>query len=382
MTTINVSAFSSDFQNNSQFSKIISVMNNSPTLVDAINTFAAKYGNNNIVLGTSGGGTKTNSINGGEVITIDPSYLASVFSNTLGTDTLQQFATAMGHELGHALLSNGMGDIASANTADQGRNIGLTAEGVALTEEYKVAKELGTTMHSGANIQADFDQIAQQYAGDPTQINNAEIAKGAVDYSSVKPSGMNYLTYYDYYRDVWIIDKCTGSPSNIDWSNVGKNDIGYITNPDGSCTVTTSANLQLLNGNTESVSGKFSSSGNPISIDDKTYANGKISQEDIVNQNGNFNIVKYASDGVTQAISDLYDATGKVLKEIVNPSISFADFSNVAASALATQVIAQFLFKNNLPASAAAQAFSNVTVQAKLVANDNHLQRYCDKRAA
>ena len=116
-------------------------------------------------------------------------------------------------------------------------------------------------------------------------------------------------------------------------------------------------------------------SNGQTSSDAKLYNNGTLTQEDIVNQNGNFNIVKYASDGVTQAISDLYDATGKVVKEVMNANITWAQFDNVAASALATQVIAQFLFKNNLPASAAAQAFSNVTVQVKYTANDNYLQQ-------
>ena len=99
---------------------------------------------------------------------------------------------------------------------------------------------------------------------------------------------------------------------------------------------------------------------------DYTGANGSgtLTQAATVNNNGTFSEVKYLADGVTQAISDLYDATGKVVKEVMNANITWAQFDNVAASALATQVIAQFLFKNNLPASAAAQAFSNVTVQA------------------
>ena len=361
---VNQNAFSDTFKQSPNFSKIIAVINNSPTLVNEINTFASNSGNQ-ITLGSVGIAETFRGSNGNMTIEIDPNYFASVFTNSLTADSPQQFATTIGHELGHALLPNGYGNIDSANNPDQAAQIGLTSEGVALSNEYAIAKEFGTTMHSGSVLQSTLDQIVSNNpTADPSQISSLEIAAGANYYSNIKP-GNTQLFYPEYYKDTWILDKCGGANLNVDWTQVTHGEITYTNNPDGSCSIPNISNIKLLDGTSESISGKISNTGAPISLDLKlSNSSGTLTQENIANANGSFDIVKYAADGVTQAISDLYDATGKVLKEIVNPSISFADFSNVAASALATQVIAQFLFKNNLPASAAAQAFSNVTVQA------------------
>lgn len=101
------------------------------------------------------------------------------------------------------------------------------------------------------------------------------------------------------------------------------------------------------------------------SYNTKTYdpTSGALTQDFVINPTGASSLTPFAV--LTQytngnaVMVDKYNAAGAVTQDNVL-NFDVTKFGDAAASALATQVIGQFLFKNNLPASAVAQAFSTV----------------------
>lgn len=111
--------------------------------------------------------------------------------------------------------------------------------------------------------------------------------------------------------------------------------------------------LQYDNTKTLSVNGA-------ISTDNKLYdpTSGKLKQEVITANNFSTSTI---NDPFGNPIGSYQiDSKGNIVQGSFASNITLSEFSEVTASALATQVIAQFLFKNKLPASALAQAFSTV----------------------
>ena len=104
-----------------------------------LDAFASNKGAT-IMLGNTANNPKEGTSVTGKTITIDSDLLPG--SGTEYELSASVFATVLAHELAHADLPGGIS--ATASNPDQAVANGQSSEGVALTAEYIVAKQLGT----------------------------------------------------------------------------------------------------------------------------------------------------------------------------------------------------------------------------------------------
>lgn len=151
--------------------------------------------------------------------------------------------------------------------------------------------------------------------------------------------------------------------------NAGGSESSLLTNnSDGSARIVTTGypGANQSGGQTYQNATAISSSGAVGVTDTKLYQNGVLTQDDSSNPNGYYNFAFYDATGTNPLFQFTLNNQAQATQASFSASITSPQFMSAAASALATQVIAQFLFKNNLPVSVVAQAVSNTSIQAIL----------------
>jgi hypothetical protein len=266
LTSASVAELSSAFgQNQSVYNGLLSAAQTSPYLAGLINAFVAENG----TFETPAGNAADTAPNG---LTV---YVGtSLFQSTTTTNGVTQttgesplvLATLLGHELGHALLPGGEGEVnGPATNPTQAAANGLANEGVAVVSEYIVATQLGLngqgiipqTMHSDPKniLTPQLNQLAQSegldvstltYGSAPTlafvQPNTAATNAAASYYSQGAPSVAPQLTYQQYYADAWIINNCGTVPASaVNWEQVTESMFSVTNNPNGTCSINTAA---------------------------------------------------------------------------------------------------------------------------------------------
>lgn len=247
------------------YNGLVSAAQTSQYLAGMINAFVSKGGNFVVPSGKAADTSPD-----GQTIYVGSSLFQSTNTDGGVTTTTGEsplvIATLLGHELGHALLPGGEGDVNGPSTnPDEAAANGLANEGVAVTSEYIVATQLGLngqgiipqTMHSDPDdvLTPQLNQIAQSegvnvgqltygsagttaFVQPNTSATNAAAAFYAQGHPSVAPS----LTYQQYYADAWIVNNCGGIPaSSVDWSQVQQSMFTTTLNSNGTCTINTSA---------------------------------------------------------------------------------------------------------------------------------------------
>jgi hypothetical protein len=259
-STINEHVFSQDLKDRPEYQAIVDMANRSPYLVSMLDELYVNGGR--MGLGEVGKGTFFDpDIN---QVSIDPSWIAS---NTQSINQLKPFVSMLGHEAGHATRPNGAGSL-KINPWEQSQT-GLLAEGVAITSEYLVAKQLGGGMWSdlsGVNVRGRYDQLANNLNIDVSTLTTADQSPalssfnqtanqiGANYYATLNPSTAPNLKYDEYYREFRAMANTIGNDVNkIDWSNTQPNHIQLTQNTDGSYQVS-AQNLPLNDGTSLSIS--------------------------------------------------------------------------------------------------------------------------------
>ncbi len=159
----------------------------------------------------------------------------------------EKFATTLAHELGHALLQNGVGGPAAISPDDASAK-GRVVEGVALASEYIVAIQLGLTGGSAGNTHSDDKNLVTPQLTDIAKsmgINVGALTYGSPDslklttptskivevggkfYGSLNPSTSPWLTYDQSWADWWIIEHCGINPRTVDWTIIKGPTITY-----------------------------------------------------------------------------------------------------------------------------------------------------------
>ena len=258
--TINEAVFNQDLKSRQEYQIILDMANRSPYLVSMLNDLYVNGGR--VGLGDVGKGTFFDpDIN---QVSIDLSWIAS---NTQSINRLKPFVSMLGHEAGHATRPNGAGSL-KIDPWEQSQT-GLLAEGVAITSEYIVAKQLGGQMwsdSSGTHVRGRYDQLATSLNIDVSVLTTANQSPalstfnqtanqvGANYYATLNPSTAPNLQYDEYYREFRAMANVIGNDVNkIDWSNTQPNHIQLSQNANGSYQVGTQ-NLPLSDGTTLEVS--------------------------------------------------------------------------------------------------------------------------------
>ncbi len=241
------SVFSEEFRRQPAYPAILEQVNRSPFLVDMLTQLAAR-----------GDTVNANSANprsayyqpGSGDIFIGTGLFPAVNARGEPTDPsyLGKFVSMLGHEGGHAVVQDRS---QTPRSPDEAGRLGLNGEGVAITAEYIVAKQLGGTMWSGASIQSTLDATANA-AGVSADVATRRLAdsssqwagfdaqamrQGAAYYGGLSPSTARNTTYNEYYSENWaVLNSRDGGAlhRNIDWDNVQSADINIVNNSDGS----------------------------------------------------------------------------------------------------------------------------------------------------
>ena len=244
--TLDQSKFSAAFRNRPEFPAIAAEIQRSPTLVNEINRFPGK-----IVLGDAGSGGSYKRANASgpsedDRITIESSWLTS---QTQTPELTGRFATMLGHELGHAQRPGGYQQSNGAHNPNEATRLGLKGEGVAITAEYVVARELNRPMWSDydGSLKNGMNALANQHGLNTPTFKQAAQTLGANTYATRTPSVAPQLKYNEYYAYNWVAAK--GAPSaygQVDWARVkgsssGHPSITYSTNPTTKVTTITGA---------------------------------------------------------------------------------------------------------------------------------------------
>jgi len=309
-TPINTSAFSANLRSNPNFNAWISLFQKSPTLANDINTLASSGGVVQMA-GQAGLGTST----AGKTISFDPGVIAALQS---GAGNQLELAAALAHELGHAIMPHGEDSVLQPGTLTpaDGAKFGLNDEGVALENEYKVARELNTNMYSGsvggANspLASTLNSLAQTDGISTAKFDTDAIAAGARYTSTLTPSVAPNLTYQKYYEDQWIVGVCSDiGKENVDWKNTKSSDITY-TNSGGSCQINMNS-IKLLGGDTATVTGSTSNSnGAPVSTLETVKDSSGDIKEKLTDANNASTEINYDYNGQQSYTKDTISYTG------------------------------------------------------------------------
>lgn len=236
MPTLDESKFAPEFRNHPRYPTLKAEIERSPTLVNEINNFPGK-----VVLGgpNSGGTYLRGNPRENDRITIEGSWLTTY---TQTPEATGRFATMLGHELGHAQRPGGYQQSNAASSPNEATRLGLKGEGVAITAEYIVARELNRPMWSDSNgsLKTGMDALATQHGLNTPAFNQAAETLGGNTYGALSPSNSPNITYREYYAYNWAAAKGLSNADyrNINWSQVqgpssGHPSITYSTNPAG-----------------------------------------------------------------------------------------------------------------------------------------------------
>lgn len=241
------SVFSAEFRAQPAFPAILEQVNKSPYLVDLLTQLNAR--GDQVRLDTGSPRSAYYNPRDGDI------YIGSGLlpaTNALGEATnpvyRDKFVSMLGHEGGHAVLQDRS---RTAQNPDEAKALGLNGEGLAITTEYIVAKQLGGSMWSGASIQSTLDatasatgksaDIATRRTSDPAaewrSFDTQAISQGASYYGPLHPSTARNTTYNEYYPETWaVLNSRQGATlhKNIDWDRVQSADIEIVRRADGS----------------------------------------------------------------------------------------------------------------------------------------------------
>jgi hypothetical protein len=177
--------------------------------------------------------------------------LVNVEGRPLKVADLKRFASLLGHEVGHAVIQE---HALRPRSPDESRTHGLAGEGMALTAEYIVARQMGGAMWSGKSIQTALDatadshgktaDIATRRMSDPAanwQAFDAQAAQqGAAYYAQLNPSTAPNITYNEYYSEAWAVLNTQDGRTlyqHIDWDQVQSPDIEIVQHTEGAFTL-------------------------------------------------------------------------------------------------------------------------------------------------
>lgn len=247
-TTVPESVFSDAFRAQASYPAILQEVNRSPYLVDLLTQLQARGDRVELETAQPRAAFFRSSdgdihIRQGLLPAVDP--VTGAASNPV---YLQQFVSMLGHESGHAVIQDRS---RTATSPDEARSLGLAGEGVAITTEYVVAKQLGGTMWSGHDVQNTLDatataagksaDIANRRTSDPASawsaFDTAAGAQGAAYYGAKHPSTARHTTYDEYYAEDWAVRRTRDGATlhrNIDWDQVQSADISIVKRADGS----------------------------------------------------------------------------------------------------------------------------------------------------
>ncbi|MDD5084396.1 MAG: calcium-binding protein, partial [Candidatus Moranbacteria bacterium] len=357
------------------YKAIVSAAEKSPYLTNLLNT----YGDNidyTFKIGESTKGTATTTVGSKKTITIDPIMIPGSGDNNV--DAQDIFATVIAHELGHAVLPGGTGEnIPILNPLDAVEN-GLMKEGVALSAEYIVAKQLGSYMHSDpegtGGYMSQLDQIVQD---DNINLNSIPLISSFNSIDSVTvniggeyyngfahPSNAKNLTYAEYLADFYIINHCTDSifdtrinVMNIDWSRMQSQDLQLKYNADGSCSYSLPI-VPLKDGTNLALTIKDNQYGSSIAMDisfdtNETGSYNEVSKYNF--NNGNIEELTFTYSGNSECydsrVMTIYDGDGMIshqqiaITDILN---NITEVQNYFEGQLTTSGLIQGIATDNL----------------------------------
>lgn len=273
-TTVNTDVFTSNFKSRPEYSAILNITNQSPYLVSMLNEMHAN--GQKIEVGQAGKGTFFSPLK--NQVDVDPTWISQYSTQT---KHLKQLVSVIGHEAGHAIRPDGHSRPVS-NPWQDGAN-GLFGEGVAITSEYIVAKQLNGQMWSdpsGARIRGALDQLANNTGVNLSTRTTADSSanlsafdqgahqQGANYYGGLNPSTALNLKYDEYYKEYRALANVIGSDVNkIDWGRVQSGNVLLNINSDHSYSVQ-GINVPMIDGTKMQLSAQLSSSshivGTPI----------------------------------------------------------------------------------------------------------------------
>ncbi|MBF0099075.1 MAG: hypothetical protein HQM05_17260, partial [Magnetococcales bacterium] len=254
---------------NEGYSNLLQAASQSPFFAGQLNSAAVK--NIEFSNKSSSGSNLSGTYLDGKLLVIGSGIDQSIYSD---------FVSAIAHELGHATLPGGQNVIGSVTYPEEAVASGLVNEGVALTAEYIVAKQLGFTMTSDSpqsatipSITAQLDTIANNNnidintlqfglpaANAFTDVRSDAVVSAALWSGSVSPSIAEHINYSQYYADWKIINLCYDSSDwgminqdNINWQQMQPSNWHSTTTSDGYLLYSV-PNIPLNNGGMASVS--------------------------------------------------------------------------------------------------------------------------------
>lgn len=125
----------------------------------------------------------------------------------------------IGHEAGHALKPGEHDNSNLAINPDEVAKVGLGGEGVALTQEYLVAREIGSPMWSDSTgtLKAGMHNLASLHGVHTPAFETGAKALGANYYHFFQPSNSHAsFTYQEYYANSWVAAKIVASQTEFE----------------------------------------------------------------------------------------------------------------------------------------------------------------------
>ncbi len=144
--------------------------------------------------------------------------------------------------------------------------------------------------------------------------------------------------------------------------------VKIIGNPDGSGSVTTPDSLgtttKTYNSSQQLTSSSHVNNDGSYEADIYNPATGVMAKQVIGGTDGSVTVVQNDNDTGQWLMTTKFDRSGDPIGQpILSPYTQDVQFVSNLADTVATQLITQFIFKNNLPASMAAQAFANAGIK-------------------
>jgi hypothetical protein len=147
-------------------------------------------------------------------------------------------------------------------------------------------------------------------------------------------------------------------------------DDNTVTNNYGDNVQLTSSDIIYKVGGSANTTYNASGSGGRASETNVYDASGDLIGTATVNQDGTATLVNIDPGTGKPILTTQLDATGKVISQtgsaLSSSALDYSHFVQAVADTLATQIISNFLIKNNLPASIMATAFADATIHSAL----------------
>jgi len=254
----------------------------------------------------------------------------------------------------------------SGNTSATSQDVANFATGLTSGLGSALTQALGDLGQGAINNSGLSAQITSQLQGDETSLNG--LFSNSLSALTANTGALNNASTATNFLDSYLQSHDSALPSDVQDAT----DIAVTATNGQSTTLSDGLTIQAGSGEDYAISSNIDTNSNSdesldITNDSVTAkfmdpATGKLTQENIVNSDGTSSITYDDPATNMPLLTDDFNSAGQVTKEVVAPNITAAQFASVTASALASQVIAQFLFKNNLPVFTLAQAFSNTAL--------------------